>query len=335
MAKPAVLNLTDESGFFEIRLESIGGLGAHLAGQLLTQAAVLRQGFNGAHFSSYGSEKKGTPVKSFVRLCAPDQDVRTSSPVERPFVVGVFHEGLIKTEDVARGLHPNGVIIVNTTASPEVLRRRLGLETGTVGSLDATGIAVEEQTRVNTAMMGAVCRVCDFLDADLVREAIKDAFERKYPKLVESNIRTFDRGYQEVQLQSMDSAGAEGAPVTRPEPAWGYLNAPIGGTIINPGNSVRKDLTPSRQGFIPVFHREHCIDCAMCDLVCPDVCFVWEKGVDKRGRPAMVLKGIDYRYCKGCMKCVAICPTPTPALTKERETEGFADEARVPLFPAV
>ena len=73
-----------DDGFFGIRFESIGGLGAHLAGKMLAEACVLRQGFNGAHFSSYGSEKKGTPVKSFVRLCPADREVRTSSPIETP-----------------------------------------------------------------------------------------------------------------------------------------------------------------------------------------------------------------------------------------------------------
>jgi len=53
--------------FFEIRFESIGGLGAHAAGQVLASAAVLKMGLNGAHFSSYGSEKKGSLVRSFGR----------------------------------------------------------------------------------------------------------------------------------------------------------------------------------------------------------------------------------------------------------------------------
>ena len=74
----------DDDGFFGIRFESIGGLGAHLAGKILAEAGVLRQGLNGAHFSSYGSEKKGTPVKSFVRFCPADREVRTSSPIETP-----------------------------------------------------------------------------------------------------------------------------------------------------------------------------------------------------------------------------------------------------------
>ena len=61
---PVVLPNTE--GFFEVRFESIGGLGAHAAGMVLATAAVVRMGLNGAHFSSYGSEKKGSLVRSFV-----------------------------------------------------------------------------------------------------------------------------------------------------------------------------------------------------------------------------------------------------------------------------
>jgi len=48
----------NDLGFFEIRLESIGGLGANLAGKMLAEAGVVGAGLNGVSFSSYGSEKK-------------------------------------------------------------------------------------------------------------------------------------------------------------------------------------------------------------------------------------------------------------------------------------
>ena len=82
--------------FFELRFESIGGLGAHAAGQILATAAVLRMSLNAAHFSSYGSEKKGSLVRSFVRLGPPDRPVRTSAPVETPDGVVVCHAALVR-----------------------------------------------------------------------------------------------------------------------------------------------------------------------------------------------------------------------------------------------
>lgn len=113
------------------------------------------------------------------------------------------------------------------------------------------------------------------------------------------------------------------------EPAWGYLNAPIGGVVANPANTVAKDLSGSRVGFLPVLHQEQCIHCGICDMVCPDHCLVWDVVREGDGTWYTQLRGIDYHFCKGCRACIDSCPTG--AMTKERETPGFADAQRVPL----
>jgi pyruvate ferredoxin oxidoreductase gamma subunit len=59
---------------------------------------------------------------------------------------------------------------------------------------------------------------------------------------------------------------------------------------------------------------------------------VWGEG-PPGGTFERMLKGIDYRYCKGCLRCVESCPSG--ALTKEAETPGRADFLRVPLFPGL
>ena len=136
----ATLPVTDEEGFYEIRLESIGGLGANLAGKMLAEAAVLHMGFNGANFASYGSEKKGTPVKSFIRLGPPEIKLRTSAPVERPHLLAIFHEALIRTGDPAGGIYPNSVVVVNTARSLDELAQDLKMTSGTLGVVDALQI---------------------------------------------------------------------------------------------------------------------------------------------------------------------------------------------------
>jgi pyruvate ferredoxin oxidoreductase gamma subunit len=316
-------------GFFGIRLESIGGLGAHLAGKMLGEAIVLRQGLNASHFSSYGSEKKGTPVRSFVRIAPADAQIRTSSPVETPQVIAVFHEALIGSQDVLAGLPADGTVIVNTRSTPDELRRQLGLEWGTVGALDALGIAVEERTRVNTALLGAVVRACPLVEPDAVRETIRATLSRRHPEVVDANLRTFDRGHDELRLSSVPApAGAAGRPVTRPAPAFGYLDAPLGGVILEPANTVAKDMSTSREGFVPELVLEDCVHCGLCDIVCPDLCLVWEESAE-----GVRLRGIDYRYCKGCRKCVDVCPTG--AMIERLEEPGWADEHRVPLYAEV
>ncbi len=324
----SVLPNKNDLGFFEIRLESIGGLGANLAGKMLAEAGVLGLGLNGSNFSSYGSEKKGSPVKSFVRFCDPEVEIRDHSPIEQPHVIGVFHEALYKTIDVVSGLTADGIVLVNSTREFNDISKDLHLEYGTLAIVDALAIAVEEKTKVNTAMLGAMFKICDFLDPDAMRNVIRKTFEKKYPHLVEPNIRTFDRGYNEVQFKTIEApADVEGKEFKRPLPQLGYMTQEIGGVVVAQANSIYKDLSGSRQGFLPEFKLEECIHCAACDTVCPDFCFVWEEGEDKRGRKQMFLKGIDYQYCKGCLKCVEACPTT--ALGELREMIGYADENRV------
>jgi pyruvate ferredoxin oxidoreductase gamma subunit len=323
-----ILPKKNEQGFYEIRLESIGGLGANLAGKMLAESGVLGHGLNGSNFSSYGSEKKGSPVKSFVRFCDAETEIRDHSPIEEPHVIGVFHEALYKMVDVVSGLRPDGIVLVNSTRQFDEIKNDLNLQYGTLAIVDALGIAVEEKTKVNTAMLGALFRICDFLNPESMKDVIRKTFEKKYPHLVEPNIRTFERGYHEVTFKHFGvPQDAEGKSFKRALPLLGYETQVIGGTIIAQGNSILKDLSGSRQGFLPEWDAEKCIHCAACDTACPDYCFVWKEGEDKRGRKQMFLTGIDYQYCKGCLKCIEACPTS--ALREMREILGFAEENTV------
>jgi pyruvate ferredoxin oxidoreductase gamma subunit len=235
----SILPKKNKLGFFEIRLESIGGLGANLAGKMLAEAGVLSLGLKGANFSSYGSEKKGSPVKSFIRFCEPDVEIRDHSPIEQPHIVGVFHEALYRTVDVVSGLNADSIVLVNTARDFDEVKTDLQLDYGTLAIVDALQIAVEEKTKVNTAMLGALYRICNFLDPESMRDVIRKTFTKKYPHLVEPNIRTFDRGYNEVQFKTYEvPAGAEGKAFTRPLPQLGYLTQEIGGVMVSQANSI-------------------------------------------------------------------------------------------------
>ncbi|MFD0713477.1 2-oxoacid:acceptor oxidoreductase family protein [Paenibacillus sp. GCM10027626] len=325
-----ILPKRNELGFFEIRLESIGGLGANLAGKMLAEAGVVGSGFNGVSFSSYGSEKKGSPVKAHIRFCDMNTNIRDTTPVERPHVVGIFHENLSKTINVISGIYEDSLVLVNSSKAPEQLKEKLKLCGGTIAVVDATAIALEERNRVNMAMLGGLFRLCSFLDFDYMKTIIRKSLEKKYPQAVEPALRTFQRGYDQLVMQTFTLPAGEQMPLPArwDVPLLGYETQPLGGMITNPGNSVLKDLSISRQGMMPHFDEAACIHCGACDTACPDFCFVWEERPDKRGRQQMFLQGIDYQYCKGCLKCVVACPTE--ALSDARETDGYGESHRVP-----
>jgi pyruvate ferredoxin oxidoreductase gamma subunit len=325
-----MLPKVNELGFFEIRLESIGGLGANLAGKMLAEAGVMGVGLNGVSFSSYGSEKKGSPVKAHIRFCDMNTRIRDTSPVERPNVIGIFHENLSKTINVISGMYEDSIVLVNSKKTPEQLKSQLKLKGGVIAVVDATGISMDENNRVNMAMLGGLFRLCGFLDAEFMKGVIRKSLEKKYPAAVQPALNTFQRGYDEMVFQTyaLDEGDEMPSFVRMDTPVLGYETQPLGGIITNPGNSILKDLSISRAGMMPHFADDKCIHCAACDNVCPDFCFVWEEQADKKGRPQMFLQGIDYQYCKGCLKCVQACPTE--ALSSELEEDGYAEGHRVP-----
>ena len=117
MYTPVTLPVTNEYGYFEIRLESIGGLGANLCGKMLGELGALYLSLNSLNFSSYGSEKRGSPVKSYIRWSPASHPLRINSPVLQPHVLGIFHEGLIGTYPVLDGISADTKIVLNTPLS--------------------------------------------------------------------------------------------------------------------------------------------------------------------------------------------------------------------------
>jgi len=322
--------MPDPSGFFEIRFESIGGLGAHAAGQILARAAVLKMNLNGSHFSSYGSEKKGSVIRSYVRLGAADKPIRTSAPIDSPDVIVVFHGALLKQDITIAGMKDSGTLIY-CGAPDEIPEMLEGVPAGArVIRIDATNIALEELSRPNAVLLGTLTAAVPFLDADIVLNALTEKFAKRNPQAAASNERAFKRGAQEFELLEGIGKGSGDLPVIRPSPILGYETAPIGGVIPYSGNMVSNDLSTSRTGWMPLFTDEECIHCGLCATVCPDFCLVWNHQQINGDLPQVRLKGIDYQYCKGCMRCIETCPTE--AMTRVTETPGLADQLRVPLY---
>lgn len=323
MEKKAVLPVTDENGYYEIRLESIGGLGANLCGKMLGELGLKYLNLNSASFSSYGSEKTGTPVKGFIRYSSPEVEILIHSPIKKPHLLAVFHDALLSDGSVLEGCGSYTDVIINTVNGKE---RQGLLETEKyhgVYFLDAQKIAIETKSRVNVVMLGAMAKVMGFVELEDLNAICEASLGRKYPAALSGNLEGIRRGYEEVEtafredgFQKMEEGRDAGKkPAAAP---WGYETAPIGG--INPryGSSVVNDLSPSRQGYFPVFIPEKCINCGLCDTTCPDMVFQFQKG-EFKGREMMINKGLDYYHCKGCLRCVDVCPVQALAAGVEAE----------------
>lgn len=309
----------NENGCYEIRLESIGGLGANLSGKLLGELGASYLGLFASSFSSYGSEKRGSPVKSYVRWCKPNREILHNSPIERPHMLVLFHLALSSALPVTAGVDEDAIVLINTSLSPKDARERLKLYGGTVCCIDALSLALKTKSRVNMVMLGAIAKASGFIPLEALTELITETLGKKYPSMLESNILGLKEGYKNVISEHFEPDGRfEKIPYKEAKSSWGYANAPIGGANPNFGSTVSNDLSPSREGFIPLFLPEKCIHCGLCDTTCPDMVFQFTPG-EYRGKPAMMNRGLDYHHCKGCLRCVDVCPTGALVSGKEDE----------------
>ncbi|MBR2011347.1 MAG: 2-oxoacid:acceptor oxidoreductase family protein [Clostridia bacterium] len=313
------LPFVNENGCYEMRLESIGGLGANLCGKLLGELGATYLGLNAAAFSSYGSEKRGSPVKSYVRYSARGCDILHNSPVERPNLLVLFHRALAGALPVTAGVDKDCILVINTSATPEQMRDELRLHAGHIYCVDALQLALDSKSRVNMVMLGAIVRAAGFIPLEAAKRLIADTLGKKYPAMLESNLKGLTLGYEAVVSQEFaPDAKYAYVPYREVRSKWGYANAPLGGVNPHFGSTASNDLSPSREGYIPLFLPEKCIHCGLCDSTCPDMVFQFTKG-EYRGRPAMMNRGLDYHHCKGCLRCVDVCPTE--ALVAGREAE--------------
>ena len=316
---PVSLPKINENGCYEIRLESIGGLGANLCGKLLGELGAGYLNLKASAFSGEGSEKQGSPVKSYVRWCAPERDILHNSPIERPNLLVLFHSALSRNIPVTAGVDENCTLVVNTDMEPDKIREELRLYGGNIFCVNALELALESKSRINMVILGAVAKASGFIPIDAVKELVSDTLGKKYPSMLESNLKGVELGYNRVVSKNFSPDGRfEKVEYREIRSKWGYENAPIGGVNPHFGSMVSNDVSPSRQGFIPLFLPERCIHCGLCDTTCPDMVFQFLEG-NYNGKATMMNKGLDYHHCKGCLRCVDVCPVGALVAGREKE----------------
>jgi pyruvate ferredoxin oxidoreductase gamma subunit len=303
-------------GFCNVLLSAIGGDGANMATKLLFKIAVNELGMDGAYDAKYGSEKKGTPTDVSLRLCNLGTNIRTSGPTERPHILAIFRDGLIDGPNMNAGLQANATVIANTTDSPDEVRRRLKLNSGTIICFDAEKIAEETKSRLNMPIMALVARTLGF-PADVVEASIVAA----WPYVKDRNIAAFKAANEGIVEKTFEAS--DEYPLVPPAGAAtgqvGYLNMLNGGSInaIYHSSGARGSVVAGH-GLNPHFDKDACIGCVSCISVCSDPgSLIWKDGF---------VSGVDSAYCKGCMRCVEVCPSGKKgkALTLPAQAEAAA-----------
>ncbi|CCC82649.1 2-oxoacid:acceptor oxidoreductase family protein [Thermoproteus tenax] len=149
----------------EIRFHGRGGQGMVTASQVLATAAVM-EGKYAQAFPEFGPERRGAPVKAYLRI--DDRPISKREPVIRPDVVVVADPSLFSSENPLEGLKEGGILVVNGVYKASVRTYYV----------DATSLAMKVLGRaiVNTAMIGAVVKATSIVALESALAALGKYF---------------------------------------------------------------------------------------------------------------------------------------------------------------
>lgn len=176
----------------EIRIHGRGGQGVVTAAELIAQAA-FQDGKVVQAFPSFGSERMGSPVQSFVRTS--NGKIRSRNQILNPDYVIVQDATLLGAIDVLAGIKSGGTIIVNTEEGPE----QLNLKTeASIFTLPASKLALEiiGKPIPNTALLGAFAAAT----GEISLEGIKKSIQARFPgEAGEKNIHVAEKAYHLIK----------------------------------------------------------------------------------------------------------------------------------------
>ncbi len=176
-----------------------GGQGVVTGSEVLAETA-LEEGKYFQALPEFGAERSGAPLRAYTRIST--QPIHLHCSISEPDLVVIFDPTLLGVINVTEGLKEGGMIIANTSLTPQQLRDRLGFQTGQVYTVDATRIAMDCFGRniPNTPMLGALIRAKAVVGMESLAKTVRNRLgSRVATRVVEGNLKALERAFAEAQ----------------------------------------------------------------------------------------------------------------------------------------
>jgi len=205
----------------EIEFIGTGGQGSVVAGKLLADAAV-KAGYKSQAFASYGAQRRGGEVESYVRLS--EDMIRNHSKIYGANYVIMMDEGMLGNAQKQGKLRKGATVIINTSESSDAFPTLTDCK---VIALDANRIASRRGVTlpsgmpiINTTILGALWALLPSATVDQLIESFR---EGHIPAL-EKNIEAVREAYASIK-ESLKAPGRKKlkAEVTEEKPIKGDL----------------------------------------------------------------------------------------------------------------
>ena len=185
----------------EIRWHGRGGQGAKTASLLLADAA-FNTGKYIQGFPEYGPERMGAPITAYNRIS--DTPITIHSNIYDPDYVVVVDDTLLTSVPVTAGLKKEGAIVINTTKTPEELRKLLHGYEGNIYTIDARKVSIEALGKYfpNTPMLAAIVKVTGIMTDEELLADMQKSFKHKFakkPEVIDGNMKALELALKEVK----------------------------------------------------------------------------------------------------------------------------------------
>jgi pyruvate ferredoxin oxidoreductase gamma subunit len=305
---------------YRIRFHGRGGQGMKTASRILG-SAFFAAGFEVQDAPRYGAERRGAPIFATVR--AGRKPIHERGAIARPDLVVVADDTLvpIPAAGVTVGLDAHTVVLIASDEPAETWRERLP-EAGTVLALSIPTAERRELRFVGASCAAAAARAVGAIAWEPLEGALRAELATLDAASLEANLARARAAWEAFEGEAGRVVEGPDAPPIAEAPDWVDVPAdPV--EIAAPDIHATATSVQVRTGLWrtmrPVIDLDRCRRCSwLCSTLCPDGAIL----VADDATPS-----IDLDHCKGCMICVAVCPTHAIESVPEREA-ARDDEAR-------
>lgn len=298
---------------YRIRFHGRGGQGMKTASRILG-SAFFDAGFEVQDAPRYGAERRGAPIFAYVR--AARDPIHERGIIRVPDLVVVADDSLVAmpAAGVMQGVSAATVLLLVSAVAAETWRQRLNTA-GPLLTLPAEAAERAEMRFTGAACAGAAARLLGVIPRTALEEALRQELGGLGAEALAHNLDKALAAWD--AMAGHEGIVAEGAGFA----ATGYKAAEWIELPLDPADAAAAAIHASatsvqvRTGLWrtlrPVADLERCKHCWwVCAEFCPDSAI--------RVRADQTPE-IDYEHCKGCLICVAQCPSHAIRAIAERD----------------